>query len=55
MLGKDTCTSCGTGLIDKGFSIFSCPNCGEETIGRCKNCREHSTPYKCVKCEFVGP
>ncbi|MCL4330056.1 MAG: zinc finger domain-containing protein [Candidatus Thermoplasmatota archaeon] len=55
MLGKDNCTSCGTGLIDKGFSIFSCPNCGEETIGRCKNCREHSTPYRCVKCDFVGP
>lgn len=49
------CNSCGQGLVDVGFSIFACPNCGEYEIGRCASCREHSTPYQCEKCGFVGP
>ncbi|MFG1461077.1 MAG: zinc finger domain-containing protein [Thermoplasmataceae archaeon] len=52
---KNTCTSCGEGLVDRGFSIFLCPACGEEEIGRCDSCREHSTKYTCSKCSFTGP
>ncbi|MCL4359042.1 MAG: zinc finger domain-containing protein [Candidatus Thermoplasmatota archaeon] len=52
---KDTCTSCGIGLVEVGYSIFDCPNCGEEVIGRCKDCREHSTHYVCSACGFQGP
>ncbi|MEM4835367.1 zinc finger domain-containing protein [Ferroplasma sp. Type II] len=52
---KETCTSCGIGLVEVGYSIFECPNCGEEMIGRCKQCREHSTQYECQKCGFKGP
>ncbi|MCL5990138.1 MAG: zinc finger domain-containing protein, partial [Candidatus Thermoplasmatota archaeon] len=33
MQTKETCTSCGVGLVDKGYSIFLCPNCGNELIG----------------------
>ena len=42
-------------LIGEGYSIFDCPNCGENIIGRCRNCREHNTPYTCEKCNFTGP
>ncbi|PYB68822.1 MULTISPECIES: zinc finger domain-containing protein [unclassified Thermoplasma] len=55
MVYKETCTSCGVGLIDEGYSVFLCPNCGNEVIGRCKTCREHSTPYVCDNCGFEGP
>ncbi|AAT43748.1 zinc finger domain-containing protein [Picrophilus oshimae] len=51
----DNCTSCGIGLVEPGYSIFDCPNCGEAVIGRCKQCREHSTDYVCPKCGFKGP
>lgn len=54
-MATNKCSSCGQGLIDAGFSIFQCPNCGEAEIGRCKGCREHSTSYECPKCGFVGP
>ncbi|GGM73540.1 hypothetical protein GCM10007108_09420 [Thermogymnomonas acidicola] len=52
---KENCSSCGVGLIEVGYSVFPCPNCGEELIGRCKECREHSTQYVCPSCGFVGP
>ncbi|MGP6206540.1 zinc finger domain-containing protein [Cuniculiplasma sp. SKW3] len=55
MGSTETCSSCGRGLVDEGFSIFDCPSCGESIIGRCRNCREHSTPYTCEKCGFTGP
>ncbi|MCL4342692.1 MAG: zinc finger domain-containing protein [Candidatus Thermoplasmatota archaeon] len=55
MSSVDTCTSCGVGLVEKGFSIFDCPDCGEVSIGRCVHCKEHSTPYTCPKCGFTGP
>ncbi|MCL4334817.1 MAG: zinc finger domain-containing protein [Candidatus Thermoplasmatota archaeon] len=54
-MATNKCNSCGQGLVDAGFSIFSCPNCGEYEIGRCRSCREHSTPYECEKCGFIGP
>ncbi|MCL4332119.1 MAG: zinc finger domain-containing protein [Candidatus Thermoplasmatota archaeon] len=49
------CSSCGIGLVDRGYSVFSCPSCGEQEIGRCSECREHSTEYVCNKCNFNGP
>ncbi|MGC8565352.1 MAG: zinc finger domain-containing protein [Thermoplasmata archaeon] len=49
------CISCGKGLIEEGSVIFKCPNCGEYTIGRCRNCREMGIKYKCPKCGFEGP
>lgn len=52
---KENCTSCGIGLVQTGYAIFECPQCGEELIGRCKDCREHSTKYDCPKCGFQGP
>ncbi|MCL4451021.1 MAG: zinc finger domain-containing protein [Candidatus Thermoplasmatota archaeon] len=55
MSGRNTCSSCGEGLVEAGFSIFECPSCGQEEIGRCNSCREHSTKYVCTKCSFVGP
>ncbi|MHB8396332.1 MAG: zinc finger domain-containing protein [Thermoplasmataceae archaeon] len=55
MESGNVCTSCGIGLVDRGFSIFACPGCGESDIGRCAECRDHSTAYKCSKCGFSGP
>ncbi|MGC8562273.1 MAG: zinc finger domain-containing protein [Thermoplasmata archaeon] len=49
------CTSCGTGLQERGATTFKCPSCGQETISRCNNCRELSVPYQCPKCGFRGP
>ncbi|MGC8546913.1 MAG: zinc finger domain-containing protein [Thermoplasmata archaeon] len=49
------CSSCGVGLQEKGATTFRCPNCGEEIISRCDNCRELSVPYQCSKCGFRGP
>ncbi|MGP6219810.1 zinc finger domain-containing protein [Caldiplasma sukawensis] len=49
------CTSCGRGLVEEGYSIFDCPQCGEQVIGRCRICREQTTPYTCEKCGFQGP
>ncbi|MHB8360897.1 MAG: zinc finger domain-containing protein [Thermoplasmataceae archaeon] len=55
MSGKETCSSCGIGLVGEGYAIFDCPKCGENLLGRCRNCREHSTAYSCEKCGFQGP
>ena len=42
------------GLVDEGFSIFDCPECGDSIIGRCRSCREHSTKYSCEKCGYTS-
>ncbi|MFH1285213.1 MAG: zinc finger domain-containing protein [Candidatus Micrarchaeota archaeon] len=47
------CTSCGKQT--KEYSAFPCPSCGEETIVRCKHCREIINPYKCKRCGYAGP
>jgi len=49
------CTSCGTGLVEIGYTVFKCPNCGKATIARCRRCRNQSVEYKCPECGFVGP
>ncbi|MCL4357206.1 MAG: zinc finger domain-containing protein [Candidatus Thermoplasmatota archaeon] len=51
---RDTCSSCGKGLVGEGFSIFDCPECGDSIIGRCRSCREHSTKYSCEKCGYTS-
>ncbi|MCL4350378.1 MAG: zinc finger domain-containing protein [Candidatus Thermoplasmatota archaeon] len=51
---RDTCSSCGRGLVEVGFSIFDCPECGDSIIGRCRSCREHSTKYTCEKCGYTS-
>jgi len=48
------CTSCGRGLIEEGYVVFRCPNCGT-LIARCTHCREQSIPYTCPNCGFEGP
>ncbi|RLF54184.1 MAG: RNA-binding protein [Thermoplasmata archaeon] len=50
----DRCTSCGKGLIERGFVTFPCPICGNP-IGRCENCREQGVEYVCENCGFKGP
>ncbi|HDS45824.1 MAG TPA: DUF1610 domain-containing protein [Methanomicrobia archaeon] len=52
---REYCTSCGVKLLEKGFTVFPCPNCGENEIGRCAKCRKQSNAYTCEKCGFVGP
>ena len=47
------CSSCGK-LTDK-YVLFKCPQCGEEEIIRCNECRETHTKYRCKACEFEGP
>ncbi len=50
------CTTCKRNVIsDEGWVKFKCPNCGEETIVRCSQCRRLSNPYVCPKCGFEGP
>ncbi|HHC19300.1 MAG TPA: DUF1610 domain-containing protein [Euryarchaeota archaeon] len=49
-----TCTTCGS-TLDKGSTVFYCPNCGEAIIARCKRCRALSRSYVCPKCGFEGP
>lgn len=49
------CTSCGRRLVKGKSTVFTCPNCGEQEIGRCANCRDQSVAYVCPKCNFSGP
>ena len=35
--------------------VIICPNCGNEEIGRCAQCRDQGVKYECSKCGFVGP
>lgn len=39
---------------DTGSVAFPCPGCGE-TITRSTSARKNVAPYKCAKCEFMGP
>ncbi|MFO8077135.1 MAG: zinc finger domain-containing protein [Thermoplasmatota archaeon] len=54
MKQAERCISCGKGLLQKGSTTFSCPNC-KTPIGRCGGCREQSISYTCHKCGFTGP
>ncbi|HID73813.1 MAG TPA: DUF1610 domain-containing protein [Thermoplasmata archaeon] len=49
------CTSCGVRLMERGFTTFRCPVCGEGIIGRCRQCRDQSVTYRCEACGFEGP
>jgi predicted RNA-binding Zn-ribbon protein involved in translation (DUF1610 family) len=51
----ETCTSCGERLIGRGSTSFPCPECGEEPVGRCRECRDQSHVYECTACGFRGP
>ncbi|HEV2316410.1 MAG TPA: zinc finger domain-containing protein [Thermoplasmata archaeon] len=54
-LGEVHCSSCGNSLAGRGTTHFICPQCGENTIGRCARCRDQSVPYRCSRCDFQGP
>ncbi|HKZ99823.1 MAG TPA: zinc finger domain-containing protein [Thermoplasmata archaeon] len=49
------CSSCGAVLTGKGTTTFTCPSCGQQTIGRCGRCRDQSVLYRCPGCGFEGP
>ncbi|HZY70693.1 MAG TPA: zinc finger domain-containing protein [Thermoplasmata archaeon] len=49
------CTSCGSALGGIGSVKFPCPDCGQETIGRDRRCRDQSVLYRCPRCGFEGP
>jgi Zn-ribbon RNA-binding protein len=51
---KGSCISCGQGLIGKGSTSMTCPNC-EQTLGRCGDCREQAVAYTCPGCGHTGP
>ncbi len=55
MQNEKICSSCGIRLTGKGITFFPCPNCGQNEIGRCYNCRDQSVKYICPKCGFSGP
>ncbi|MDE1768659.1 MAG: RNA-binding protein [Candidatus Micrarchaeota archaeon] len=47
------CVSCGR--LSNEYVEFKCPGCKEETMIRCRSCREKHTKYKCSKCGTEGP
>lgn len=49
------CSSCGVALQGRGAVSFPCPECGKVTLGRCRQCRDQSVPYRCPSCGFTGP
>jgi len=50
------CSSCNASLVgQEEFVKFKCPQCGEEEIIRCAQCKKLSVKYKCGKCGFEGP
>jgi predicted RNA-binding Zn-ribbon protein involved in translation (DUF1610 family) len=55
MAKAESCSSCGVRLVESGSTTFSCPQCGEIVLGRCKQCRDQSVTYMCTKCGFSGP
>lgn len=50
----EKCISCGVNLVERGYALFPCPQCGV-AIGRCQKCRHQSNVYKCAECGFEGP
>jgi len=55
MAKAESCSSCGVRLVESGSTTFSCPQCGETVLGRCKQCRDQSVVFVCGKCGFQGP
>lgn len=51
----ETCSSCGTRIMGNAVTAFLCPNCGERPVGRCSQCRDQGTKYRCSACGFTGP
>ena len=52
----EKCSSCGKEIAnDVGSVKFKCPDCGRDTIYRCKNCRQIAARYTCKSCSFSGP
>jgi hypothetical protein len=50
------CTNCGKSIeAESNWVEFPCPKCGKGTIVRCDKCKKLENPYKCPKCNFVGP
>ncbi len=55
-MDNPTCISCNKRIAnDPESTRFKCPQCGSQTIIRCKHCREIAAPYKCPECGFTGP
>ncbi|MDY6778438.1 MAG: zinc finger domain-containing protein [Candidatus Nanohaloarchaea archaeon] len=55
-MDADECTTCGANLeAVESFVTFPCPECGEETIARCKRCKKLNNAYECEECGFEGP
>ncbi len=49
------CTSSGSRLVGRGDTSFPCPMCGNDNIGRSRQCRDQSVLYVCPSCSFTGP
>lgn len=55
-MSEKNCQTCNTSITnDSGKTEFNCPQCNNETITRCKNCRLNAVKYSCKKCNFGGP
>jgi len=53
---KLICVSCGVNVTgQEEFVKFNCPNCNDNVIIRCKQCKKLANTYKCTKCSFEGP
>jgi len=56
MMEKAKCSSCKKALTNVSGSVsFVCPNCGKQTIVRCRHCREIAAKFVCPECGFEGP
>jgi len=55
MSEEKICTSCGRRLARGKSTVFKCPSCVEQEIGRCETCRDQSVTFVCPKCHFTGP
>lgn len=54
-ISETKCSSCGLALGGRGTTHFVCPDCGQNTVGRCRRCRDQSVIYHCSSCGFEGP